>query len=356
MNKRVSLRDVAAALGLDKSTISLALRHHPRIPEATRRRIEAQAKKMGYVRDPMLAALARYRWSGRARVSRANIAFLRVARDSLPDQAAALLAAAKKWAAESGYHLDEIALQDFDSPGHARDAMIARGIRGVLVGPTDRSEAYANFDWSPFCAVQCGMQHEEAHLHVVRPDAFRAVELCWRKARELGCRRIGISILHGALQATDRARIAAAEYLLRHEAAAHDRLPLHLGRFEDAAGFLAWYRRVRPDALIVTNVRAWWILRDAGLRPDESIPLLVLSRAPGEDWVAGCVPRLDRVAEVALELMEREMERGEFGPPEARIVIEIEPEWKDGSSRPAEISSPGSSNHSGQRTGRGLVR
>lgn len=334
MKKRVTLADVAAELGLDKSTVSLALRHHPRIPEGTRRRVEEAARRLGYVRDPMLTALAQYRWEGRGRASRPNLAFLRASRRDLPEQSATLFAAADRRAAALGYHLADIALEDFESPERARDALMARGIRGLLIAPTERSQAYADFDWSPFCAVQCGMQQEETRVHVVRSDAFRAVEICWQKARAAGYRRIGISIMHGILHSTDRARIAAAEYLLRHETAARDRVPLHVGNFEDRDGFLSWFRRNRPEALIATNVHAWWLLRDAGLRATEDIPLSVLRRSPYGDRVAGCAPRLDRVAETAMDLLDREVERGETGLPEAQIVMEIEPEWKDGPSWP----------------------
>ncbi|MEJ1971051.1 MAG: helix-turn-helix domain-containing protein [Lacunisphaera sp.] len=42
-------------------TVSLAMRNHPRLPEATRKRIRALADEMGYRPDPLLRALVAYR-------------------------------------------------------------------------------------------------------------------------------------------------------------------------------------------------------------------------------------------------------------------------------------------------------
>src|SRR5690606_18500907 len=59
---RVTIRDVAKAVGLSKSTVSLALRNDPRLRKATREKIRAVADQLGYRPDPALAALAHYRY------------------------------------------------------------------------------------------------------------------------------------------------------------------------------------------------------------------------------------------------------------------------------------------------------
>ena len=58
MKKKVTIRDVAAKLGLSAMTVSLALRDHPRIPEETKRRIRAAMDKLGYKPSPVARALA----------------------------------------------------------------------------------------------------------------------------------------------------------------------------------------------------------------------------------------------------------------------------------------------------------
>jgi DNA-binding LacI/PurR family transcriptional regulator len=51
--------DVARKAGVDKSTVSLALSGSPKLPEATRSRIQRIAEELGYTPDPGLARLAR---------------------------------------------------------------------------------------------------------------------------------------------------------------------------------------------------------------------------------------------------------------------------------------------------------
>ncbi len=55
--RRVTLQDVADAVGVSKSTVSLVLSNHPRISEETRRRVLAAVDELGYVYDRRAASL-----------------------------------------------------------------------------------------------------------------------------------------------------------------------------------------------------------------------------------------------------------------------------------------------------------
>src|SRR5687767_1931302 len=58
---RISMRDLAARLGVTHVTVSMALRDNPRVSPATRERVKKLADELGYRPDPMLSALATYR-------------------------------------------------------------------------------------------------------------------------------------------------------------------------------------------------------------------------------------------------------------------------------------------------------
>jgi len=58
---RPTIRDIARKAGCHYSTVSLALRNHPRIPLRTQERIREIAGQLGYRTDAMLAALCAYR-------------------------------------------------------------------------------------------------------------------------------------------------------------------------------------------------------------------------------------------------------------------------------------------------------
>jgi LacI family transcriptional regulator len=57
-DRQVTLQHIGEKLGFSRTTISLALRNHPRISVATREKIVATAKRMGYVPDQAAQALA----------------------------------------------------------------------------------------------------------------------------------------------------------------------------------------------------------------------------------------------------------------------------------------------------------
>src|ERR1043165_7947044 len=54
---RPTTREIAALVGVHQTTVSLALRNHPRIPLATRHRIQQAAQNMGYHQGARSTAL-----------------------------------------------------------------------------------------------------------------------------------------------------------------------------------------------------------------------------------------------------------------------------------------------------------
>ena len=66
LKKYPTMNDVAFAVGVHPTTVSLALRSHPSIPLATRTRILNAVREIGYVRDPLLDAFNYHRCSKHA--------------------------------------------------------------------------------------------------------------------------------------------------------------------------------------------------------------------------------------------------------------------------------------------------
>jgi LacI family transcriptional regulator len=51
------MSQLAARLGVSKNTISLALRHDPRVSAPTRQRVQRLAEQLGYAKNPVVAQL-----------------------------------------------------------------------------------------------------------------------------------------------------------------------------------------------------------------------------------------------------------------------------------------------------------
>jgi LacI family transcriptional regulator len=64
MSKRITILDIARAVGVDNSTVSLALRDDGRITEATRQRVREAARRLNYVPNQLARSLS----GGRSRL------------------------------------------------------------------------------------------------------------------------------------------------------------------------------------------------------------------------------------------------------------------------------------------------
>src|SRR5687768_1425854 len=155
---------VADAVGVHLSTVSLALRNDARLPEKTRQRIQAVAKKLGYTPNPLVSLLM-------ARVRRRNagyrgtLGYVHTVAKGTPKLAGRVhrnfLAGARRRAGDLGYHLDEFFLSDEPSNGRQLTRMLeARSIAGIVVEHVPSSFCPGRrlpFDVKPFASASLGV-------------------------------------------------------------------------------------------------------------------------------------------------------------------------------------------------------
>ena len=137
---RVTMKAVARAAGAHQTTVSLALRNNPRLPEKTRRRIQKIADRLGYRPDPMLAALSHYRFGRREVKAPTTLAFLLNFRDQAELKAShphwLFLEGARRQAERIGYQLEIFYIGHRTAGAGQRIAAVlqARGIVGDIKG------------------------------------------------------------------------------------------------------------------------------------------------------------------------------------------------------------------------------
>lgn len=73
---RVTLRDIAAEMGISHVTVSKALRNLSGVSESLKKKIQKKADAMGYVPDPLLSSLSRYRASSHSKPIQSVIAWI----------------------------------------------------------------------------------------------------------------------------------------------------------------------------------------------------------------------------------------------------------------------------------------
>lgn len=339
MPRRVTMSDIARHLGIDQSTVSLALRRHPRISAPTREKVLRTAEKLGYRPDPMLSALASYRAAGREAGIAAELAW--VNRWSPPERLHAFREFDGYWrgamaaAEENGFRLEAFNLRD--APLSRLERMLtARGITGLVLPPHHGGCNHwleAGVDFSRFCIVRIG-HSVRLPAHAAGCDQTDAAILGFRCIHERGYRRIGF-VTHPGAELSSRFR---AGFLFAQEnMPGVERLPTLLLQEEDIAtdrtALGAWLERHRPEAIFTTSARVRSLLAELGVDVPGDVALAATSVLDG-NADAGIDQRPEQIGRAAVELLCSLFAHGHRGLPEVPRMLTVAARWTDGASLP----------------------
>jgi len=333
--RRVIQEDVARIAGVNRATVSLALRGDRSIPKRTCLRIRRIADKLGYSPDPLLTALANYRHSIRSATFHGTLGWLANTSQAYQWRSyasfSAYFAAARRRCLRYGYKLEVIDVGDLDITwDRAATLMSARGIHGLLLCPQPEPNTdLTSFPWERFSAVTFGYTLVQPRLHTVAAAHYCAVLTTIDKMLLRGYRRIGFWDKRMHDRRINHNMLAA--YL----AACHSHPELaRIEPFmsEDWPGkdFLAWAERERIDALVSCDPEfhkrhpEWISARPFGV----AIPMLCGSDTP----MSGVWERDEQIAETAVDFLVSMVQRGETGVPKNPQRLLIEGTWLEGKS------------------------
>jgi DNA-binding LacI/PurR family transcriptional regulator len=344
MSSRITMQDIARAAGVHQTTVSLALRNDPRLPAATRRRLQALAERMGYKPDPMLSALNAYRSARRAAVTPVTMAFLANFADrseleiSYPH--VQFLAGAQAQAGQHGYHLEVFFVGHDEEAGAAAQRigriLRARGIAGVILGAFADGMAGFTLPWEEFSVVQIETRQLGLSLHTVSNHQFLITRECVCRLAALGYRRIGLAV--GAREEHYLQNAFTGGYHVGMTGVGLPLLPPHLFdhfRTEEIApGLDAWVREHAIDVVVANwdNVPA--ALRMHGWRVPRRLAVASLDLAPGPGPNAGMRQNHAIVGARAVEQLALLMKTNQRGLVATPNLTLIEGEWVDGSDVP----------------------
>lgn len=334
MKRRVTQHDIAKKLGLDKSTISLALRNHPSIPTETRSTVKAMAGKLGYRPDPALATLARQRWAGHETGSGATIAYVVDSRMENYESHRRFVPPARARAEERGYHLYELDFADYPTIEAASRVLLHRGIRGILVPQLAHAggPGIQKLPASNFTVVCLDLGWDAVPFHVVSRDTFQETRHVWHQVVSRGFRRIGGAILaHTPRALDDAARIGASLASQEEWLRPKERLPLLTTGPRDRTGFLKWIKRYRPDVVIGFIPRVYDWLRQDGWRVPGDVSYASLTFA-ADEWpeVSGCVAQDENIGSYGVDALIAAMSENEWGVPQQQRKLLLQPVWREG--------------------------
>jgi LacI family transcriptional regulator len=333
---RVSMREVAAGAGVSRSAVSLALQGHPSIPVSTRERILRVVDRLGYRKNPLVAALMSTRRAGAGRTtSLTSLAFLtsHVPPDSWRQAAThrRFHAAACARAMELGFSLDEFSLGAPDMRPERLEALLrARGIHGVLVAPLPGEQTRLNFDLTRFATVGLGMSVKEPGIDRVSDDHFFAGQLAFDSCLALGYRRIGLALAADVSRRLEH-RWWSGFLVAQQQVPARDRVRALMPETRDEIppALNAWIAKNQLDA-VVFSIRNQELM---GTAPAH-VGLVSLSVHDATGKVAGVRQNERGVGEDAIDLLVAKLHRWSTGTTDAPRLTLVRGEWSAGLSAP----------------------
>lgn len=335
--RRVTLADIAKRAGVHVTTVSLALRNQPRLPEATRTRLQKLAREMGYVPDPVMQALVAYRSKIMPRRNPPTIAYVTNWNTrwgwkevtAHPD----FFVGAKDKAEELGFTLEHFWMRE---PGltHGRLSRIldARGIHGVVIASHVREfDTKLQFDWARFSAVKIDYFPHEPELANVTNDQMHIIRLAVRKVIEAGYRRIGFVMDDGWDITVDR--LWSAGFLWEQQALdPKDRIVPYM--FPQKESFEEWFRRHRPQVVISKAEFVLPAMKAMGVRIPRDAAFVDIFLEDVSGRTAGVRQNHGRVGALAVEMLAGQMQQNKRGVPEIPTVTYVEGTWFDGRTLP----------------------
>jgi DNA-binding LacI/PurR family transcriptional regulator len=342
--RRPTMKDVARESGYHITTISLALRDHPSIPEETRQRIRTIAQNLGYERNPVFHALSRFRQQGRICAPAPRIAYLENYRLGYghvrPPYMQAIFDGATRQADLLGYQLDPLSVGEDDHDSHSLTRhLVDTQTTGIVLANFVPGFGEIALNWDEYAVAKIHSRHTEPEATTVGNDQLREVRLAFRRLSALGYQRIGLVIGRADEDACGHRHTAG---FLMEEASLppERRIPPLLFSYNIDGGSLSgiiarWVRRHQVDAVMCNWISIHDMLETEGLKVPGDVACAGLCLCGNASpKLAGVRPHLDLVGERAISIVVAQLKSTERGLPETPSSIYVQSVWQDGPSAP----------------------
>ncbi|WP_269523061.1 LacI family DNA-binding transcriptional regulator [Coraliomargarita parva] len=318
MPRPVSLKEVADAAGVAKSTASYALKDSPLIKESTRAKVRAVAEKLGYHIDPTLSrALAKSRSGKRSNPGSTVVAYLTNCPSTFNEE---LFAAVQERATEVGLKAEQHFFDCKDTLSAKRTFQIlaAKGIRAIVIGPLETPVDTLPVEWDRFACVVIGASLRNPHLHSVQKDLILETRESIGYLQAQGCKRIGF-LIHAEFDS--RKGNPVLSEVLRYRFQLLEDNNAQADKVRDAvfwyhgsnvADYAEWHKRFKPDSLVIDNPIDWLKGQHKGF---DRLPKVFLYKHPKATDITGFTPEFTLLGRTAVDIVSNELAKRAYGIP-----------------------------------------
>lgn len=357
MPMRVTMSDVAEALGISRATVHRALNHYARISPKTRKRILDMATQMGYQPDPVLSALGRNRWRKASTKTTYSLAFISCLRNPMKHiDWTHSFPAARQEAERLGYTMDFHNVNDYESAEKLGHILYTRGVRGLLISYLYHPPPKPDFDWNLFSSVSLGEGPYTPPIHRVNAAHFQTALMAWQKTIEAGYRRIGGALqLHEPVLSDDYQRMGAFAIAQQRFLKPSEHIPTFCYGIADYerpeaqggnkkheiwfAQFSEWFEKYRPEVVIGSNTLVSWWLERMGKKIPKDVAFVAMAqdmKKKKSTDIAGF--HMQNPAALAVPFLDMLIRTNQRGIPREIQYLCCSAEWRDGASLPKKHS------------------
>jgi LacI family transcriptional regulator len=327
-------REIADAAGVSHSTVIRALRHDGKVALATREKICQLAEAMGHRANPFVSAWANHRRRTSTPPALTSLAYLVTMRSLRVWEGSPAMTrfynGAKARAEALGFNLERHWIADRGiGVSRMNEILLARGIRGLIIGSFSTAHGHLSLDWPKFTAVAQGHTLIRPELHRVANDYSASMAVLLHQLRKHGYRRIGFAV-SPAVDTRNRGLWSGVFLNYQLTIEAEGRIPLLRFDQHHPADFISWYNQHRPEVIVSVHRQIEKILRDQGLRVPEDVGLATPDWQPHlRDWAAvDC--QSERVGAAAVDLLTQNLCNHAHGLPVHRMTILTEGVYRNG--------------------------
>lgn len=338
-----NIRDLARRLGLAHSTVSMALRNHPRIAAATRARVQAEAAACGYAANPLVATLLSQVQAGRLHTAHLPLGLLSAWPQHEVDLHrypvfSAYLEGAEERARQLGYYLVPLPLGGPRGlpPNRLQAVVRARGLRGILVPPVSWDyivdvTAGAGIEplFGDLAAIAISLSLRSPRLHRVVPDHYANALLACESLASGGCRRIGLVLTRRIDRRTNHRWSAGFGTFQRLRPSAEQVPPLWLDDWNDTGAWNQWLAEARPDSLIIAEDEVYGLVARSGLDPVRDLQVAHLDLISSRRATMGIDQHPRQIGATAIEAIVAQIQQNSFGCPAVCRLIGVEGSWRE---------------------------
>ncbi len=326
MKRPPTLQDLAKQLGLSVATVSLALRGMGNLSDATRERVRRAAKKIGYRPNTYATAL-----SSRQHPSlKHNIPLAVLRRQPVPDAewypVNPFMEGICSRAAELGYRVEVFAHNPGMSLENFLRMLFNRGFQGIFLAPVGEFAPPLS-EWDHFSVVSCGRFDTPSPFHTVRHEIFESTLGIIVRLRDMGCKRIGLSLFrHDPPIIDDKQRIAAALF-----ARTALRIKAHHFFYRTPQEMVASVRKEGFDGVAAFSIAEYFYLKSEGFQIPGEVRV-VAQHLYDEQWnhlVPGLLATEFDCGVASASRMDSMIRHRERGIPKMPEHIVVQPRWCD---------------------------